>query len=85
MFNDPLSLDECKFLLRSLANCALPFQCAHGRPSMIPLVYLENTSDENKIDREIDFDDSTVFFDMNDVSELTVMLSTCELVPQFPS
>ncbi|KAH6646070.1 hypothetical protein BKA67DRAFT_525807 [Truncatella angustata] len=38
MFNDPLSLDECKDLLRRLADCAFPFQCAHGRPSMVPLV-----------------------------------------------
>ena len=38
MFNDPLTLQECRDLLASLADCALPFQCAHGRPSMVPLV-----------------------------------------------
>jgi DNA mismatch repair protein MLH3 len=40
MFNDVLSLDECKSLLFRLADCAFPFQCAHGRPSMIPMVDL---------------------------------------------
>ncbi|KAI1123523.1 hypothetical protein F5Y10DRAFT_251708 [Nemania abortiva] len=40
MFNDPLSREECADLLRRLADCAFPFQCAHGRPSMVPLVDL---------------------------------------------
>ncbi len=40
MFNDPLSLEQCRDLLRRLTLCAFPFQCAHGRPSMIPLVDL---------------------------------------------
>lgn len=37
MFNDALTLDECRALVRRLARCAFPFQCAHGRPSMVPL------------------------------------------------
>ncbi|KAI0970961.1 hypothetical protein F4678DRAFT_108908 [Xylaria arbuscula] len=52
MFNDPLSQEECTKLLRRLADCAFPFQCAHGRPSMVPLVDLGSTmaytSDEAK-------------------------------------
>ncbi|KAI1858665.1 hypothetical protein JX265_010758 [Neoarthrinium moseri] len=40
MFNDPLSLEDCTDMLTKLAGCAFPFQCAHGRPSMIPLVDL---------------------------------------------
>ncbi|KAI0809498.1 hypothetical protein GGR55DRAFT_650173 [Xylaria sp. FL0064] len=52
MFNDPLSLEECTSLLKRLADCAFPFQCAHGRPSMVPLVDLGNnmayTTDEEK-------------------------------------
>lgn len=40
MFNDPLSKDECANLLERLADCVFPFQCAHGRPSMVPLVDL---------------------------------------------
>ena len=42
MFNDQLSLSECQALVKRLANCAFPFQCAHGRPSMVPLVDLGN-------------------------------------------
>ena len=38
MFNDALTGEECQLLLDNLAQCAFPFQCAHGRPSMIPLV-----------------------------------------------
>lgn len=30
----------CGNLLQQLANCDLPFQCAHGRPTVVPLVYL---------------------------------------------
>ena len=40
MFNDKLSLEECEVLVAKLADCAFPFQCAHGRPSMVPLVGL---------------------------------------------
>jgi DNA mismatch repair protein MLH3 len=40
MFNDPLSLEQCETLVRKLANCMFPFQCAHGRPSLVPLVDL---------------------------------------------
>jgi DNA mismatch repair protein MLH3 len=42
MFNDTLSMGECKALLGRLAECAFPFQCAHGRPSMVPLVDMGN-------------------------------------------
>ncbi|RCI16971.1 hypothetical protein L249_3214, partial [Ophiocordyceps polyrhachis-furcata BCC 54312] len=40
MFNDELSGEECASLVRRLARCAFPFQCAHGRPSMVPLADL---------------------------------------------
>jgi DNA mismatch repair protein MLH3 len=40
MFNDVLTLEECKDLVQRLAKCAFPFQCAHGRPSMVPIVDL---------------------------------------------
>ncbi|RDA85520.1 hypothetical protein CP532_2168 [Ophiocordyceps camponoti-leonardi (nom. inval.)] len=40
MFNDELSDEECASLVRRLAQCAFPFQCAHGRPSMVPLADL---------------------------------------------
>ena len=38
MFNDVLTQADCQSLIRKLADCAFPFQCAHGRPSMVPLV-----------------------------------------------
>ncbi|KAI5864067.1 hypothetical protein GGS23DRAFT_562754 [Durotheca rogersii] len=40
MFNDPLSREECVDLVERLAACALPFQCAHSRPSIVPLADL---------------------------------------------
>ncbi|KAF7595459.1 DNA mismatch repair protein [Aspergillus hancockii] len=38
MFNDVLTIDECQNLVKRLARCVFPFQCAHGRPSMIPIL-----------------------------------------------
>ena len=46
MFNDQLSREQCQTLISKLAQCAFPFQCAHGRPSMIPLVDLGGFSQE---------------------------------------
>jgi DNA mismatch repair protein MLH3 len=40
MFNDALSNEECSDLVSRLSDTAFPFQCAHGRPSMVPLVEL---------------------------------------------
>ena len=40
MFNDELTREECQTLVHRLGKCAFPFQCAHGRPSMVPLVDL---------------------------------------------
>lgn len=40
MFNDILTIDECNSLIARLAKCVFPFQCAHGRPSMVPLAGL---------------------------------------------
>ena len=37
MFNDVLTMEKCKALVKRLANCSFPFQCAHGRPSMVVL------------------------------------------------
>ena len=42
MFNDHLELTECENLVKQLAETRFPFQCAHGRPSIIPLVALSN-------------------------------------------
>lgn len=40
MFNDELTHEECVILIERLATCIFPFQCAHGRPSMIPVIKL---------------------------------------------
>lgn len=45
MFNDSLSIDRCQDLVIRLANCVFPFQCAHGRPSMVPLLDLGSWTD----------------------------------------
>lgn len=45
MFNDELTIEECQTLIKRLAMCAFPFQCAHGRPSLIPLVQLDSNMD----------------------------------------
>ncbi|KAJ5113482.1 hypothetical protein N7456_002016 [Penicillium angulare] len=45
MFNDPLSIDDCRTLVSRLSKCAFPFQCAHGRPSMIPILDLRPQPD----------------------------------------
>ena len=37
MFNDVLDDTQCEELVRNLAQCTLPFQCAHGRPSCVVL------------------------------------------------
>jgi DNA mismatch repair protein MLH3 len=38
MFNDELTKEQCQTLVSRLAECKFPFQCAHGRPSLVPLV-----------------------------------------------
>ncbi|RMZ79147.1 hypothetical protein DV738_g3514, partial [Chaetothyriales sp. CBS 135597] len=40
MFNDVLSKEQCRNILRQLSTCTFPFQCAHGRPSMTLLASL---------------------------------------------
>ena len=37
MFNDYLSYNECCNLVSSLAGCAFPLVCAHGRTAVVPL------------------------------------------------
>lgn len=41
-FNTLLSKEACHELLQSLQRTDLPFQCAHGRPSMVPVVDLSH-------------------------------------------
>ena len=37
MFGDRLTLKECTIIVKSLSECKLPFFCAHGRPTCVPL------------------------------------------------
>ncbi|XP_012580178.1 PREDICTED: DNA mismatch repair protein Mlh3 isoform X1 [Condylura cristata] len=47
-FNDGLSLEESRRLMEALSRCQLPFQCAHGRPSMLPLADIEHLGQEKQ-------------------------------------
>lgn len=40
MFGDTLSVPQCQALLKELARCEQPLQCAHGRPTIATLVDL---------------------------------------------
>uniref|UniRef100_A0A8C7BFJ1 MutL homolog 3 n=1 Tax=Neovison vison TaxID=452646 RepID=A0A8C7BFJ1_NEOVI len=48
-FNDGLSPEESCRLIEGLSRCQLPFQCAHGRPSMLPLADIEHLEQERQI------------------------------------
>lgn len=40
MFNDVLDREQATRLVSDLSACQFLFQCAHGRPSLVPLVRL---------------------------------------------
>ena len=61
MFNDELSHGQCTALISRLAECAFPFQCAHGRPSMVPLVNLGSFSQEILSNRTADAQNTEPF------------------------
>ncbi|XP_058595685.1 DNA mismatch repair protein Mlh3 isoform X4 [Neofelis nebulosa] len=48
-FNDGLSPEESYRLIEALSWCQLPFQCAHGRPSMLPLADIDHLEQEKQI------------------------------------
>lgn len=50
MFNDKLWRAECQRLVDQVAKTRFPFICAHGRNSMVPLVYLDG--DEGMQEKE---------------------------------
>lgn len=41
-FNQTLSLVEMENMMKALAECDFPFQCAHGRPSIAPVIDMED-------------------------------------------
>ena len=47
-FGDSLSMNQCVQITRGLAQCEVPFECAHGRPVMTPLMEL---TDLDRFDR----------------------------------
>jgi DNA mismatch repair protein MLH3 len=49
MFNDALTMEQCEQLVAKLAECVFPFQCAHGRPSMVPLIDLGALGDCDEV------------------------------------
>lgn len=46
-FGDALELDECRTLIGQLSSCDLPFQCAHGRPALMPILDLRKMKSSN--------------------------------------
>ncbi|KAJ3874681.1 hypothetical protein F5051DRAFT_87327 [Lentinula edodes] len=44
MFNDTLTNEQCIRLVHQLSETVFPFQCAHGRPSLVPLANLGKLS-----------------------------------------
>ncbi|CAG9766357.1 unnamed protein product [Ceutorhynchus assimilis] len=40
-FGNSLTEVKCRSLLKELSKCMLPFQCAHGRPTLSPIVSLD--------------------------------------------
>lgn len=40
-FGDEITRETCEKLLKSLSKCDLPFQCAHGRPTLTIVANLD--------------------------------------------
>lgn len=51
MFGDRLTDKQCRQLITNLSKCDFAFICAHGRPSVIPLIDLgeEDSANDNKL------------------------------------
>ncbi|XP_031334316.1 DNA mismatch repair protein Mlh3-like isoform X2 [Photinus pyralis] len=43
-FGKPLSIQESETLIKELSMCQLPFQCAHGRPTLSPIIDLQHNN-----------------------------------------
>ena len=56
MFNDPLTVEQCKELMERLSHTAVPFRCAHGRPSIVPLVDLGPPADLRGAMRQVNWE-----------------------------
>lgn len=51
MFGDSLSEKKCKEIISELSKCHMSFICAHGRPSVVPLIDLTLT-EEREIEQK---------------------------------
>jgi len=52
MFNDTLTQEQCEELVLQLSKTDMPFQCAHGRPSLVPLTsFSENQNSPGESSR----------------------------------
>ncbi|KAK5648901.1 hypothetical protein RI129_003793 [Pyrocoelia pectoralis] len=43
-FGKLLSMQEIETLIKNLSKCQLPFQCAHGRPTLSPIINLQQNT-----------------------------------------
>ncbi|ONM23354.1 MUTL protein homolog 3 [Zea mays] len=46
MFGDPLLPSECCLIIEELKATSLCFQCAHGRPTTVPILNIASLHDE---------------------------------------
>ena len=49
MFGDSLSDRQCINMISELSKCDMSFMCAHGRPSVVPLVDLSMIEANNVV------------------------------------
>lgn len=52
-FGDKLTLEQCRDLIKSLRYTKSPNRCAHGRPTMIPVMELSELEKRNVRIREV--------------------------------
>jgi len=55
MFGQCLSQEDCLQLLCDLVQCQAPFQCAHGRPSLAPIVRISNVEQIEGTEKKLNF------------------------------
>ena len=51
MFGDVLTHEKCTELILSLSKCEFCFICAHGRPSVIPLIDMNDAGKPSPTER----------------------------------
>ena len=51
-----MTIEECEQLIGQLSHCKLPFQCAHGRPTAMPLLNLSQLTKMPQSVMEVRYD-----------------------------